>query len=44
MNEAGSACLEDSRIFNVNSTTFGQIPLGNIYPPRIMQFAARFEF
>jgi hypothetical protein len=35
---------EDSNIFNINSATFGQITTGNVYPPRIIQFAARFEF
>lgn len=35
---------EDSNIFNINSSTFGQITSGNAYPPRIIQFAARFEF
>jgi hypothetical protein len=35
---------EDSNIFNINSSTFGQITSGNAYPPRIMQFAVRFEF
>jgi hypothetical protein len=33
---------EDSNIFNINSPTFGQIR--STYAPRIMQFAARFEF
>jgi hypothetical protein len=42
---ANAASLgEDSNIFNINSATFGQITTGNAYPPRIMQFAARFEF
>ncbi|HLA11738.1 MAG TPA: carboxypeptidase-like regulatory domain-containing protein [Pyrinomonadaceae bacterium] len=42
---ANAASLgEDSNIFNINSATFGQITSGNAYPPRIMQFAARFEF
>jgi hypothetical protein len=35
---------EDSNIFNINSATFGQITTGSAYPPRIIQFAARFEF
>ena len=35
---------EDSNIFNINSATFGQITSGNAYSPRIIQFAARFEF
>jgi hypothetical protein len=35
---------EDSNIFNINSATFGQITTGSVYPPRIIQFAARFEF
>jgi hypothetical protein len=35
---------EDSNIFNINSATFGQITSGNVYSPRIVQFAARFEF
>jgi len=33
---------EDSNIFNINSSTFGQIT--ETYAPRIMQFAVRFEF
>jgi hypothetical protein len=33
---------ENSDAFNVNSTTFGRIT--NTYQPRILQFAARFEF
>ena len=33
---------EDSNIFNINSSTFGQIT--STYAPRIMQFAVRFEF
>jgi hypothetical protein len=35
---------ENSNIFNVDSDTFGQIPLSSTYAPRIMQFALRFEF
>jgi len=35
---------ENSNIFNVASTTFGQISPNSTYSPRIMQFAVRFEF
>lgn len=35
---------ENSNIFNVSSTTFGQIAASSTYPPRILQFAFRFEF
>lgn len=35
---------EGSGIFNINSTTFGQIDPGSNYGPRIMQFALRLEF
>ncbi len=35
---------QNTNTFDVDSTTFGQIPLTNNYPPRIMQFAFRFEF
>jgi hypothetical protein len=33
---------ENSNIFNINSTTFGRIQTA--FPPRILQFGARFEF
>jgi hypothetical protein len=39
-----SSLGEDSNIFNINSATFGQITSGNAGQPRIIQFAARFEF
>lgn len=35
---------EGSGIFNINSTTFGQIQPGSTYDPRILQFAVRLEF
>ncbi|MEZ5344772.1 MAG: hypothetical protein R2681_04360 [Pyrinomonadaceae bacterium] len=35
---------EDSNIFNIRATNFGQIAATNTYAPRIMQFAFRFEF
>ena len=35
---------QNSGIFDVSSPTFGQIGPGSTYSPRIMQFAARFEF
>jgi hypothetical protein len=37
-----SALGENSNIFDVNSTTFGQ--LTNTYSPRVLQFGVRFEF
>lgn len=37
-----SAPGENSNIFNINNTNFGRIT--NTYAPRILQFAARFEF
>ena len=42
LNRANFFIADNSGIFNVNSTTFGQ--LGTTFAPRIMQFAARFEF
>lgn len=33
---------ENSNIFNINSVTFGRVL--STYPPRILQFGARFEF
>ena len=35
---------ENSGIFNIGSTSFGEIDPGSNYGPRIMQFAFRFEF
>ncbi len=35
---------QNSGVFNVGSTTFGQIPATSTFSPRILQFAARFEF
>ncbi len=35
---------QNTGTFDVDTTTFGQIPLTNTYSPRIMQFAFRFEF
>ncbi len=38
---------ENTSTFDVDDAsgnTFGQIPIGNTYSPRIMQFAVRFEF
>ena len=35
---------ENSRVFDIDSTTFGQIPVSATRSPRIMQFAFRFEF
>src|SRR4030095_838168 len=42
LNRANFFIADNSAIFNVNSTTFGQ--LNTTFSPRIMQFAARFEF
>ncbi len=35
---------QNSGIFNIGSSTFGQIPDASTYSPRIMQFALRLEF
>ncbi len=35
---------ENSSIFDIDSSTFGQIPLSNNFGSRVMQFAVRFEF
>ncbi len=35
---------ENSSIFDVDSSSFGQVSLDNNYGPRIMQFAVRLEF
>jgi hypothetical protein len=35
---------ENSNVFNISATNFGQIPASNNYGSRIMQFAVRFEF
>ncbi|MDQ3713454.1 MAG: TonB-dependent receptor [Acidobacteriota bacterium] len=35
---------ESSNVFDIDSSTFGQIPLTSTYDPRILQFAIRFEF
>jgi hypothetical protein len=37
-----AALGENSNFFNINSSTFGRITA--TFPPRIMQFGARFEF
>lgn len=44
LNNTNFFIAENSNIFNINSTTFGQIGQGNTFSPRIMQFAVRFEF
>lgn len=35
---------ENSSIFDIDSSNFGQIPLSSNFGPRVMQFAVRFEF
>lgn len=44
LNNVNFTIAENSATFDVDSTTFGQIPLANTFSPRIMQFAFRFEF
>ncbi|HRH41673.1 MAG TPA: carboxypeptidase regulatory-like domain-containing protein [Pyrinomonadaceae bacterium] len=44
LNNVNFFVAESSNIFDINSTTFGQIGQGNTFSPRIMQFAVRFEF
>lgn len=44
LNNTNFFIAENSNIFNIASTTFGQISPNSTYDPRIMQFAARFEF
>lgn len=44
LNNTNFTIAENTATFDVDSTTFGQIPLGNTFSPRIMQFAFRFEF
>lgn len=44
LNNVNFFIAESSNIFNINSTTFGQIGQGNTFAPRIMQFGLRFEF
>ncbi len=44
MNTTNFFIGQNSGIFDVDSTTFGQVSAGSNYGPRIMQFAFRFEF
>lgn len=44
LNNTNFFISENTSTFDVDSTTFGQIPVGNTFSPRIMQFALRFEF
>jgi len=44
LNTTNFRIAENTGTFDVDSTTFGQIPLANTYSPRIMQFAFRIEF
>ena len=44
LNRTNFNIAEDTDIFDVETETFGQIPLANTDEPRIMQFALRFEF
>lgn len=44
LNNTNFFVADSSNIFDINSTTFGQIGQGNTFSPRIMQFAVRFEF
>lgn len=44
LNRTNFFIAENSNIFNISSTSFGQISPNSTYDPRIIQFAARFEF
>lgn len=44
LNTTNFRIAENTATFDIDSTTFGQIPLANTYAPRIMQFAFRIEF
>jgi hypothetical protein len=44
LNNTNFFIAENTATLDVDSTTFGQIPLGNTFSPRIMQFAFRIEF
>ncbi|REJ78173.1 MAG: hypothetical protein DWQ47_17675 [Acidobacteria bacterium] len=44
LNQTNFRIAENTATFDIDSTTFGQIPLANTYAPRIMQFALRVEF
>jgi hypothetical protein len=44
LNRTNFFIADNTGIFNIASTTFGQIQPSSTYSPRIMQFAARFEF
>lgn len=44
LNHTNFFITENSGIFDVESTTFGQVAPTSTFSPRIMQFAVRFEF
>jgi len=44
LNNTNFFIADNSGIFDINSTTFGQIQPSSNFGPRIMQFAVRFEF
>jgi len=44
LNRTNFFIAQNTNTFNIESTTFGQIPTANTFSPRIMQFAFRFEF
>ena len=44
LNHVNFSIAENSAIFDIDSTTFGQIAPTSTFSPRIMQFAVRFEF
>jgi len=44
LNKTNYFIAENTATLDVDSTTFGQIPLANTFSPRIMQFAFRIEF
>lgn len=44
LNRTNFFIAENNNLFDLDSTTFGQIDPSSTYPPRILQFAIRFEF
>ncbi|HUF02980.1 MAG TPA: hypothetical protein VMM38_02260 [Aridibacter sp.] len=44
LNTTNFRIAENTATFDIDSTTFGQVPFANTLAPRIMQFAFRIEF